>query len=360
MPDESIRGLESLLRALARERSLRGRLRVLGRAWTLLRSLSPAERDQVAMRLGSRWAWRRVEKAFLADGELDESERLVGQAFERLGRADPRELRDMARAIRRGDVGAARDSLLLTLTEALEEEAGDAEAREPEPEPEPRSAAEPEPEPEPPAEPRSTTPAEVVDSAAGVLASVRARATEPIASGPRVPEAAGTRSTPAPPPARAPASTAPPSTPPEPRVPPPAEPPDLPDLPSPGAGSGGQRLRVLRDLQRQEQPGADLGRTGRATLLESLGGGWASRRALSRMIAARSLDGADEALDLIGRLLRPAQQAWCLADLIAHWQLAPDEVERVLAAAPSDAARRRLLRRCAAHPDAAALPAPRS
>jgi len=357
VPDESIRSLESLLRALARERSLRGRLRVLGRAWTLLRSLSPAEREQVAMRLGSRWAWRRVEKAFLADGELDESERLVGQAFERLGRADPRELRDMARAIRRGDVGGAHDSLLLTLTEALEEEAGDAETRESEPEPEPPAA---EPDPEPPAAPRSTTATEVVDSAAGVLASVRARATEPSASGPRVPEAAGTRSAPAPPPARAPVSTAPPSTPPEPRVPPPAEPPDIPTLPSPGAGSGGRRLRVLRDLQRQEQPGADLGRTGRAALLDSLGGGWASRRALSRMIAARSLDGADEALDLIGRLLRPAQQAWCLADLLAHWELAPDEVERVLAAAPSDAARRRLLRRCAARPDATALPAPRS
>ena len=111
------------------------------------------------------------------------------------------------------------------------------------------------------------------------------------------------------------------------------------------ATGGADRLRVLRALDRGERAGVDLGREGRARLVESLGGGWASRRALSRMIAAHSLDGVDEALHLVARLERPGQQAWCLADLIAHWQLDAAALERVLDAVPTDAARRRLARR---------------
>jgi hypothetical protein len=90
-----IESLEALLRALARERSLRGRLRVLGHSWKLLRSLTPAEREKVALRLGSNWAWKRLEKSFLRDGDLDETEQFVGRVFERLGDADPKELRKL-------------------------------------------------------------------------------------------------------------------------------------------------------------------------------------------------------------------------------------------------------------------------
>lgn len=338
-----IESLEELLRALGRERSLRGRLRVLGHSWQLLRSLSPAERERVALRMGSSWAWKRLEKSFLRDGHLDDTEQLVGRVFERLGDSDPGELRRLASLVRSRDREGAQDLLLMTLREALEEEADAGEAglaaeretqgraaESPEERLEERvSVAPAEAPPAPPPPPRAEPepgPArkpELVDSAAGVLASSLAR---PVESAELAP----------PPPALAlapePAAAAPPAR-----------------RPVPGALGGAERLRSLRALQR-EGAAAELGREGRARLVESLGGGWASRRALSRMIAARALDDLDEALRLVAALARPSQQSWCLADLIEHWPLDEQARARVLGAAPSDAARRRLARRAHAAP----------
>jgi hypothetical protein len=376
-----IANLEELLRALAKERSLRGRLRVLGHSWTLLRSLSPGQREQVALRLGSKWAWKRVEKAFLKDGELSENEQLVGRAFEGLAESDPGELRKLARMIREGDGAGAQDLLLMTLTEALEEEAEEDEALAPqliELEGESEVAGESESEPE------ALLVSERIDRAEDVLASSLARPVEESKSesesesepesesesepSPKPDPKPALQPLPKPPPKlvlkpepvapRAfPTPTAAPQAPetePAARASTPAPSPSAPELPiALAAGdSGADRFRVLRALQRSTQPGADLGPEGRAALLESLGGGWASRRALSRMIRTRSLDGLDEALHLIAELLRPGQQAWCLADLLAHWELGPDQLDRILEAAPSDAARRRLTHRRAA----AALP----
>jgi hypothetical protein len=359
-----IESLEELLRALGRERSLRGRLRVLGRSWELLRSLSPAERERVAMRVGSRWAWKRLEKSFLRDGELDETEQLVGRVFERLGDSEPGELRRLASLVRSRDRAGAQDLLLMTLREALEEEADADEAapaaevaahaaRAPDagrlavdeapdaaeplgvdetPDAAPPLAADAAPEaveapvadatpPEPAPPPRAEPPAwparepELVDSAAGVLASSLARPVPVAEAAPR-----------------------------------PGFAPELEPAPASFGGLVGvERLRRLRDLQRAGAA-AELGREGRARLLEALGGGWASRRALSRMIAAHALDDLDEALRLVAGLVRPSQQSWCLADLIEHWPLDEQARARVLGAAPSDAARRRLARRVAALP----------
>lgn len=343
-----IESLETLLQALGRERDLRGRLRVLSRAWTLLRSLSPAQREQVALRVGSRWAWRRIEKAFLKDGELDAEEQLVGSAFERLGDTDPRRIRAFARSIREGDTRGAKDLLLLTLTEALEEEADaqesaapseleaeqEAQIAEPEPEMPDSIELEEEPQPEAPEVERPRVP-EVVSTADEVLASSRAR---------RVPE----------PPAPA---TAAPAAPAIARLPDPPTPPALAaDAPEPPAEwvapaptveatNGTERLRALRRLRRDGDHARELGRAGRKDLLERLGRGWATRRALSQMIASRALDDLDEALEHVGRLERSGQRTWCLADLLAHWELTGAEAERVLALVPSDAARRRLERR---------------
>ncbi len=104
---------------------------------------------------------------------------------------------------------------------------------------------------------------------------------------------------------------------------------------------------MLRCLERDPAPGASDGAAGRSALLVSLGGGWASRRALSRMIRARTLDDLDEALLLIRQLARPGQRLWCLADLLEHWELADGQVDRILEQAPTDAARRRLSHRVA-------------
>jgi hypothetical protein len=337
-----IESLEALLRALARERSLRGRLRVLGHSWKLLRSLTPAEREKVALRLGSNWAWRRLEKSFLRDGDLDETEQFVGRVFERLGDADPKELRKLASMVRSGDRQGAEDLLLLTLQEALEEEATLAEAQPPDNGPsveevsdEPPLAAyvehtlEPTPERRPLAE--SAPEPELVDTASDVLTSSMARLVEPgPAVAPRVevtPEALP-RSLSEPTPSSD-SDAARHST----------------QSHSQTAAGGAEKLRVLRALDVRGRAGADLGREGRARLVESLGGGWASRRALSRMIAAGALEDLEEALHLIGRLTRQGQRTWCLADLIETGGLDDESLGSVLEAAPTDAARRRLSRR---------------
>lgn len=348
MAGHPIESLEALLRALARERSLRGRLRVLGHSWKLLRSLTPAEREKVALRLGSNWAWKRVEKSFLHDGDLDETEQFVGRVFERLGDADPKELRKLASMVRSGDRRGAEDLLLLTLQEALEEEATLAEAQpsddvpsvdgssdapgvaahvESPPEPSPKRT--PEAEASPVAQ--GSLESELVDTASGVLASSMARPVEPAPTTvPRIearPEAVpleraesirrGESDAMLGPTQLLPQSTA----------------------------AGAEKLHLLRSLDAGGRAGADLGREGRARLVESLGGGWASRRALSRMIAAGALEDLDEALHLIGRLTRQGQRIWCLADLIEKGGLDDESLGRVLEAAPTDAARRRLSRR---------------
>jgi hypothetical protein len=340
VPQDAVTSLEELLKAVARQRSLRGRLRVLGHSWQLLRSLTPAEREKVALRMGSSWAWKRLEKSFLRDGQLDDNERMLGRILERMGDSDPEELRELASTLRSGDRAAGKDLLMMTLKEALEEEATEEEHRLEELVE--VDAAEPEagPDPEP----------ELVATPQGVLASspaetvATAEASE--SDAPEVPE---------PPPAPAPPRAPSPSIPPR----PPRQRTETPDAPRPtedearpvpvGFAGGLERLRVLRSLQHDPEPGAALGRAGRAELIDALGEGWAARRALSRMITAGSLDDLDEALALIARLGRAGQQTWCLADLIASWDLDAAARRRVLDAAPSDAVRRRLARRGTRH-----------
>lgn len=373
MADAPIENLSELLGALAKERSLTGRVRVIGRAWKLLRKLSPAERDKVALRMGSRFVWRRLERTFMNDGQLSEDEAAVGRMLERMGDSDPKQLREMARSLRRGDHGAAKDMLTRTVLDALEQEAEDAEISAEHYE---RFAGLEREDVEELAElagdvaDGEASVAEVVKTAAGVLASSLAEpvaerdedereeepaeAAAPKPSPPRPPAAKPiTRPAPKPKPAAAPSAPPPldwtmPSWDP----PPPPEPPAPLAAPDPvaaeGAIDGVGRLRRLRQLSAEDRPGASLGRAGRGRLIASLGGGWASRRALTRMILGRSLDDLDEALGLITGLARPMQQTWCLVDLLEGWDLDADQVARVLAAAPTDAARRRLARRAPA------------
>lgn len=337
MAEKSIENLQELLVALGRERNLRGRLRVLGHAWQLLRELSPPEREQVALRIGSNWAWKRVEKSFLRDGDLDEDEQRIGRIFERLGDSDPAELRAMASALREGDRDAAKDMLLMTLQEALEEEAEEDEAS---------RVAEQALEP--------IAPAEAADLEADLFS-----APPPVAPPtPRVPFAVdadvraadpAAREAPAPRPAAgravevtsAPVHGVAPAAPPRVQRPEPA----LAVAPAAPVTNGLERMRLLRRLRDDQHPGAALGRAGRQSLIASLGGGWASRRALSSMIRGDSLEDVDEGLALISQLERSGQRVWCLADLLELVRLDSDARERVLSAAPSDASRRRLAQR---------------
>lgn len=338
MSNAPIASLEELLGALSHERGLAGRLRVLGQSWSLLRSLSPGEREKVALRVGSSWAWKRVEKAFLNGGELSENERLVGRVFEQMGDSDPKELRNLARMVKAGDRGGAQDLLMIKLTDALETAADEEEQR---------------------LEVISDftqAPSEPAEAELDVESNSDAAAAEPRSAAPpesafevapevEVEPAVAVEAAPAPAAAPRPSvETAPPST--APSVPRSVT--ELDSAPSISSLGGLERLQALRSLERDPRPGIDLGQTGRAELVESLGGGWASRRALSRLIRERSLDDVDEAIALIQRLERSGQQTWCLADLLHHWELGPEEIERVLALAPTAAAHRRLSTRVAA------------
>jgi hypothetical protein len=109
-----------------------------------------------------------------------------------------------------------------------------------------------------------------------------------------------------------------------------------------GALTAVQRLRELRELRQNPAGVAALGVSGRAELVAKLGSGWASRRAVSELIRGGALTGVDESLRLIARLDTPARRSWCLGVLIDNVKLSAAERERVLEAAPTAAARRRL------------------
>ena len=52
------------------------------------------------------------------------------------------------------------------------------------------------------------------------------------------------------------------------------------------------------------------------------------------MIREGALEGLDEALELATLLESDVQRAWCLGDLVQHWQLDNEQLNRVLDAAP--------------------------
>lgn len=262
-----IESLEELLTALGRERGLRGRLRVIGRAWKLLRMLSPLQREQVAIRMGSSLAWRRLEKSFLRDGQMSDSEQLVGRIFERMGDSEPGELRKLAKELGAGDTEGLRDTLMVTLGEALEEEASEEENGKVEAESAPASSIVPDEEPE------QLRADEVEESAPAADLSVA----EPAPALPKVesrPEPPALQSI-APEPPNASVASAPTET-------------LAPVAREIAVATGVDRLHALRTLTRDGA--ASMNRRDRVRLIESLGGGWASRRALSQMIARRSLD----------------------------------------------------------------------
>jgi hypothetical protein len=366
------------MRGLRRERSPREKLSLIARSWRLLQGLTQEERERVALAFGSEWLWKRLERLFLADGKLLAWEVGVKRVLERAGGADPADLRAAAASLRARDLRGLPDILLDTLREALEGEAalrergaGGAVARAqveivPEPgedaawpggdEPEARPVEAQAPRPVEPAGPRP-----VEARAARPPEPPRPEPLPPLEDG----AAPGARA-----PESAPPSEAPPCTPAV-AVPPrrdghvaaarelepePAALPAAVSSASPGLAAG-ERLARLRALRADPACAARLGPEERLALLDALGPGWASRRALSILLCSRAVSGLDEALALVARLPSAAQRVWCLADLLACWDLDDAGRKRVLDAAPGSAARRRLAGRCAgARPGARRLP----
>jgi len=323
--------LEGLIKRLKAERGMGRKVRLLAGAWPLLRELSPEERERVAVAVGSRWAWSNLAGMFGNAGELSEDQAQVKAMFERLGEADPQELRRLGKEIKKGGVAGVRSRLLDALEEAIDEEI-DVERDLQEPGAEPEESGDPEISAEQSATTEAARTEQVLDSQEP--AGESARSSEPDRPEPQ-------RLEPLKPSTDEVAVLGLPATVEQVRV---EEAPTDSRRRKAVNLSAVESLRALRQLSSGESA---LSRAERAELIGSLGSGWAARRAVSSMIRSHSVTDLDEALALIRRLTSATQQVWCLGDLLQHWQLDGAGRGRVLAAAPTEVAKNRLARRAA-------------
>lgn len=389
--------LEELIKRLEAERGMGRKVRLLAGSWPLLRELSPQQRERVALAVGSRWAWRNLESMFGHPDELSDNQLQVKNIFEKIRTANPRELRKLGKEIKKGGFAGAQSSLLKALEEALEEKVATEQISE-SPDLEQPEATEPgtstQQEVPAPPPPPPWLPGNMLEELDESEAPYRSRAREPVAAVAAVtrptlrrePEGSDSgQSKPQPRPG-APKKEADTTS----ETPPPArartEPgieersSESPITSEAAAGTSGSRgpsdetdesetsvepalvendpaasqrreavtlsaIESLRTLQRLSGGKVAPSRTSRAALVGSLGSGWAARRAVSSMIRSHALGDVDEALALISRLPNPTQRVWCLGDLLQHWQLDDDARRRVLAAAPTQTAKRRLTQR---------------
>ena len=344
------------------------RVRLLAKSLAALRGLSPWDRKILLRMAGFEGAEVLVERLAMEDEATGRKLRRLLHELE--GRPD-----EMARTVRAlSDPkmrGEALDELLATLDRGLgpEDEA---------PEPEP-AAVRPSPPPAPPPPPTR---------AAGARAKAKAKP-RPAAAGP--PDAPAPEASPpatAAPAAGSPAAPAQPAEPARPVPPPPApegldlapEPEPLPETDSeaalaaepprapaagreapPGARTGAPGvaddgpdgsprtgtgiLDRLLDLRRRIAADEPLDASDLRRALETeIPFPWARRRALAAWLESGPPD-LGEALALIAELEGATGRSWCLGSLAANGPWTDPEWERIVAAAPTPAARRRLERR---------------
>ena len=341
----------------------------------------------MALGVGSKFAWRHLEKLLRRDGALSESDLVVKHALQAVGSADPAELRQLAVAVRSGDRQRAGRSINKLLELAIVEEADEADSAD-----RWREAAEPVPQARiEDAEAAESQPQAVEIHAVAARAGGRQRRQ----GRPRTVAARGAhrcrserrRDCPA---CRCgrPRRVIDPDRPTcrcrrhrrnrrrvgrwrggscREGATSPTEAPKGGSAPADLTGVGGNRDTVaVHDalLVSQGTPGsvvdelailrslgghgtAAFGRRERAELLASLGRDWTRRRALSRMIQSHAVADVSEALQLVELIESPSQRAWCLADVLALWELTESDRRRVLDAVPSEGARRRLAKRSA-------------
>lgn len=322
-----------LIQRLDGERGMRRKVSLLVGSWSLLRKLSPEQRESVALAVGNRWAWRNIESLFGHAGELSNSQRQVKDFFDSMGRTDPGKLQEVSSEIRQEGFRAAAKHVL----GAVEEVLGDDEPRlDQEPvDPvggETEVGASPAQEREGAVDVQQEVPSDI---------EVRPGEPEPLEPPPKKP---AERLTVEPPVAELEPDPEPKPLESEPQGPA-VEPAPEEDQPfeyrqqDVVALSAIESLRALRRLANGQ---VSPTRSGRAAMIDSLASGWAARRALTSIIRSHSVADLDEALALIRRLPGATQQTWCLGDLIQYWNLDEGGRRRVLAAAPTEADRRRL------------------
>lgn len=333
MPPAQPLTLAELVEQLGRTYSPFERLKIVGRAWGLLRRMGPEERLTVASQLG-----------------LDNADEIVEAIAARAGKEPPHALLAMIESAQvkgpahlPGLVADLRDpakrgARLKQGVQAVEKALTQG------PPPLPGAAARPAQAPQVP--------------------PVQARPAPP------PPPAAEPAPAPPPPPAAAPPVAAEARTPaPQPPAPPPTPPPTLPrPAPSPKAApapapppeparpSGEDRLAVrlaaapslttrFRVLRRHLNDARGASVEGLQALLEGFPDGWPRRRALLELLRAGTPGSLRDALLLVETLAAERDRLWCLGALADSRRPAAADRETLLGAVASPAARRRLERR---------------
>lgn len=330
--------LPELVDQLGRTFSPYERLKIVVRAWTLLRQMTPEQRMIVAAQLG-----------------LDRADEVVNAIAERSGtKASPVLLSMIERAQTKG-VGHLPE-LVADLkdperrAERLRQgaEAAGAAILEGNPQvpwlpqgtPPPAKAAPPKPPPPPSRQPQAAPPP-----------PPPAAPPKPAAPAPPAPAAPPPAvAAPPPPPAPAPAPVvAAPAPPPAPRPAP--ESPRV-AVKAPATNALAEQLAAVpslttrfRLLRRSVKDVKQLSAADLRTLVDVFPDGWARRRAVLELLRAGVPGKVAEALPLVSALSLERDRAWCLGELVESREVPEGEREAILGAVGSPAARRRLERR---------------
>jgi hypothetical protein len=288
--------LLDLVLQLREAKSPLARVRVVARAWRVVRSLTPKQRYEVAAQLGLDGADDLIEAIAAHQGTAPPAELM--QAVNEVQKMDPATLKSIAARVRDPQ---QRGGVLKQGLQAME------------------TALAGPPAPPPPA-PRAQKPAPA-----------------PVAAPPSPPPAPVAVPAPVAAPAPPPAPVRPPEPPREAAAPVPPVPPAL-----------AEHLRSIpalttrfRHLRRHLDQVRRLSAAELRALLEVFPDGWARRRALSELIGEGVPARTADALSLVEVLQSPGDRAWCLGTVADSRALSPEERSALLAAAPP-AGRRRL------------------
>lgn len=328
-----------ILTQLRGAKSPLARVRVVARAWRVLRNLTPAERMTIATQIGIDGADDLIEAIAAHQGTTPPAE-LMG-TLNNLQKVDAGTLKSIAAKVRDP---RQRGQVVSQGLKALESALIGPEAQ-PAPPPKPRK---------PPAAP---TPAVTVKPAA----SWPLREATPAPPKPAPPPAAPAPVAPAPAPP-APVVVKPPEpvktvaapAPVAPVIPappaPPAKPPEPPREPAaPTRGALAEALSAVPALNARfrlfRRRIGEVRRLSPADLrgvLEAFPDGWARRRALVDLIEAGVPERTADVLALMDALQSAGDRSWCLGTLADARKLSPEERSALLQAAPTAAGRRRL------------------
>ena len=296
-----------LISQLRDAKSPLARLRVVTRAWRLLRNLSKQDRLKVAAQIGIEGADDLVEAIAGHQGATPPAELIA--TINNIQKVDQATLKSLAAQMRDPKQrGKAVVQGLKAVEQVLTQPAAPPPPPPPKPAPAPITV-----------QPATTWPVRE--------APAPAPAPAPVVETKPAPQPA-----PPPPPPPAPAPV---------RAPEPVAPPVRSNL-AEGLAAVPVLTARFRLLRRRLSEARRLSPGDLRSILEAFPDGWARRRALVDLIESGAPERASDALSLLDALQSPGDRSWCLGALADSRKLTSEEREAVLQAAPTPAGRRRL------------------